>query len=168
MQGLRKLHLRQPSMLAQFSDAPSKLFLKHGVLIPQPVDSSNAVKLRAQLHALKKRCSQFKNGFAELDSFRHTRRTVKSVTIQINDLFEFEGQPIPAQRPDNGVIEDMARRPFEFQRSGKSHTLAGQQSRSFLATIPGENVKWRRRSGKEASVQKLFPCFESHWREFRE
>ncbi len=41
---------------------------------------------------------------------------VKSVTIQINDLFEFEGQPVPAQRPDNAVIEAMARRQFEFLR----------------------------------------------------
>jgi hypothetical protein len=41
---------------------------------------------------------------------------VKSVTIQINDLFEFEGQPVPAQRPDPAVIEAMARRQFEFFR----------------------------------------------------
>jgi tetratricopeptide (TPR) repeat protein len=41
---------------------------------------------------------------------------VKSVTIQINDLFEFEGQPVPAQRPDNAAIEAMARRQFEFLR----------------------------------------------------
>jgi len=41
---------------------------------------------------------------------------VKSVTIQINDLFEFEGQPIPAQRPDNAIIEAIARRQFEFLR----------------------------------------------------
>jgi len=41
---------------------------------------------------------------------------VKSVTIQINDLFEFEGQPVPAQRPDNTVVEAMARRQFEFLR----------------------------------------------------
>jgi hypothetical protein len=39
---------------------------------------------------------------------------VKSVTIQINDLLEFEGQPIPSQRPDNAVIEAMARRQFGF------------------------------------------------------
>jgi tetratricopeptide (TPR) repeat protein len=41
---------------------------------------------------------------------------VKSVTIQINDLFEFEGQPVPAQRPNNAVVEAMARRQFEFLR----------------------------------------------------
>jgi Flp pilus assembly protein TadD len=41
---------------------------------------------------------------------------VNSVTIQINDLFEFEGQPVPAQRPDNAVVEAMARRQFEFLR----------------------------------------------------
>ena len=57
-----------------------------------------------------------KNGFAETEGLRHTRRPVNSVTIQINDLFEFEGQPVPAQRPDNAAIEAMARRQFEFLR----------------------------------------------------
>jgi len=42
--------------------------------------------------------ARFKNGFAEIEQVRHTPRPVKSVTIQINDLFEFEGQPVPAQR----------------------------------------------------------------------
>jgi hypothetical protein len=46
----------------------------------------------------------------------HTPRQVKSVTIQINDLFEFEGQPVPAQRPDNALVEAMTRRQFEFLR----------------------------------------------------
>jgi Flp pilus assembly protein TadD len=41
---------------------------------------------------------------------------LKTVTIQINDLFEFEGQPAPAQRPDADVIATMARRQFEFLR----------------------------------------------------
>ena len=41
---------------------------------------------------------------------------MKTVTIQINDLFEFEGQPIPAQRPDHATIEAMVRRQFEFLR----------------------------------------------------
>ena len=41
---------------------------------------------------------------------------MKSVTIAINDLFEFEGQPVPAQRPHNTVIEAMARHQFEFLR----------------------------------------------------
>ena len=41
---------------------------------------------------------------------------MKSVTIQINDLFEFEGQPVPAQRPDAAAVEAMARRQFEFLR----------------------------------------------------
>jgi hypothetical protein len=34
---------------------------------------------------------------------------VKSLTIAINDLFEFEGQPVPAQRPDAAVIEGIDR-----------------------------------------------------------
>jgi FimV-like protein len=42
--------------------------------------------------------------------------TVKSITIQINDLFEFDGQPVPAQRPNNAVVEAMVRRQFEFLR----------------------------------------------------
>ena len=41
---------------------------------------------------------------------------MNSVTIQINDLFEFEGQPVPAQRPDAAALEAMARRQFEFLR----------------------------------------------------
>jgi Flp pilus assembly protein TadD len=41
---------------------------------------------------------------------------LKTVTIQINDLFEFEGQPAPAQRPETDVIATMARRQFEFLR----------------------------------------------------
>ena len=41
---------------------------------------------------------------------------MKSVTIAISDLFEFEGQPVPAQRPHNTVIEAMARQQFEFLR----------------------------------------------------
>jgi hypothetical protein len=41
---------------------------------------------------------------------------VKSVTIAINDLFEFEGQPVPEQRPEAAAIEEMACRQFEFLR----------------------------------------------------
>ena len=41
---------------------------------------------------------------------------MKSVTIQISDLFDFEGQPVSAQRPDKGVVEAMARHQFEFLR----------------------------------------------------
>ena len=41
---------------------------------------------------------------------------MKSVTIAINDLFEFEGQPVPAQRPHNTVVEAMARHQFGFLR----------------------------------------------------
>jgi hypothetical protein len=33
---------------------------------------------------------------------------VKSVTIAINDLFEFEGQPVPGQRPEAAGKWDMA------------------------------------------------------------
>ena len=54
--------------------------------------------------------------FRRPSCFVHNPGHVKSVTIQINDLFEFEGQPVPAQRPDNAVVEAMARRQFEFLR----------------------------------------------------
>ena len=46
----------------------------------------------------------------------HNPMQVKSVTLQINDLFEFAGQPVPAQRPDNAVVEAMVRRQFQFLR----------------------------------------------------
>lgn len=38
------------------------------------------------------------------------------VTININDLFDFEGQPAPAQRPESSIIAAMVRRQFEFLR----------------------------------------------------
>jgi len=41
---------------------------------------------------------------------------VKSVTIQINDLFEFAGQPIPARWRDNAVIEAAAHPQSQFLR----------------------------------------------------
>jgi len=69
--------------------------------------------VRARLRAGKRLP---KIGFAGLLAVRHTRWPVKSVTIQINDLFEFEGQPVPAQRPENAALEAMARRQFEFLR----------------------------------------------------
>src|SRR5450631_3888124 len=47
--------------------------------------------------------------FAERGKGWHIARSVKSLTIAINDLFEFEGQPVPAQRPDAAVIEGIAR-----------------------------------------------------------
>ena len=49
----------------------------------------------------------------------------------INDLFEFEGQPVPAQRPDNAVIEAMARRQFEFLRQPLQIEI-GEQHRDHL------------------------------------
>ena len=39
---------------------------------------------------------------------------MQSVTVSVNDLFEFEGQPIPAQRPDNAAVEVMVHRQFSF------------------------------------------------------
>lgn len=41
---------------------------------------------------------------------------MKSVTIAINDLFEFEGQPVPAARPEDSAIEALVRRQFAFLR----------------------------------------------------
>ena len=37
-----------------------------------------------------------------------------TVSITINDLFEFEGKPAPAERPDNSAIETMVQRQFRF------------------------------------------------------
>lgn len=45
---------------------------------------------------------------------RHTPPPVKSVTIAINDLFEFEGQAVPAVRPGDEVIAAMVRQQFAF------------------------------------------------------
>lgn len=39
---------------------------------------------------------------------------MKSVTIAIKDLFEFEGQSVPEQRPEAAVIKAMVRRQFAF------------------------------------------------------
>jgi len=41
---------------------------------------------------------------------------VKSVTIAINDIFEFDGQPAPAQRPAAAAFVVVARRQYLFQR----------------------------------------------------
>jgi tetratricopeptide (TPR) repeat protein len=41
---------------------------------------------------------------------------LKSVTITFSDLFDFDGQPVPAERPENAAIEAIARRQFEFLR----------------------------------------------------
>jgi Flp pilus assembly protein TadD len=57
---------------------------------------------------------------------------VESVTIAINDLFEFEGQPVPAQRPDDSAIEAMARRQFAFLRQPvQIHVGGGTVTVSF-------------------------------------
>ena len=37
-----------------------------------------------------------------------------TVSITINDLFEFEGKPAPAERPENSAIEAMVQRQFRF------------------------------------------------------
>ncbi len=57
-----------------------------------------------------------KKTFATLAPNCNISAGMNSVTITINDLFEFEGQPAPAQRPDNAVIDAMVRRQFEFLR----------------------------------------------------
>jgi tetratricopeptide (TPR) repeat protein len=54
--------------------------------------------------------------FAVPGAFRHNEQTLKAVTITFNDLFEFDGQPVPAQRPDASAIEAIARRQFAFLR----------------------------------------------------
>ena len=39
---------------------------------------------------------------------------MQSITVAINDLFEFEGQAIPASKPENALLEVMVRRQFSF------------------------------------------------------
>lgn len=46
----------------------------------------------------------------------HIRRRVKSVTIAINDVFEFDGQPVPAQRPAAVAFEAIAHNQFVLHR----------------------------------------------------
>ena len=80
---------------------------------------------------------------------------MKSVTIQINDLFEFEGQPVPAQRPDNSVIEAMARRQFEFLRQPLQIEISDNTvTVSFSeesAAAQDEAVRLAERAGKRAA-----------------
>ena len=79
---------------------------------------------------------------------------VKSVTIQINDLFEFEGQPVPAQRPDHEAIEAMARRQFEFLRQPLQIEIAeGAVTISFTeesTTEQDEAARLAERAAKRA------------------
>ncbi|MBE0545432.1 MAG: hypothetical protein IH623_29180 [Verrucomicrobia bacterium] len=80
---------------------------------------------------------------------------MKLVTIQINDLFEFEGQPVPAQRPDNVVIETMARRQFGFLKQplqvevGDSTVTVSFAEESQNAQ--DEAVRLAERAGKRAA-----------------
>lgn len=46
--------------------------------------------------------------------FGHIANGMASVSITINDLFEFEGKTAPAERPDNSAIEAMVQRQFNF------------------------------------------------------
>ena len=65
-------------------------------------EDGNGAKLRVAVNAIT-------DGYAtaaKMVSPNHWRFAiivaVKSVTIAINDLFEFEGQPVPGQRPEAG------------------------------------------------------------------
>jgi hypothetical protein len=49
----------------------------------------------------------------------HNRGRVKSVTIQINDLFKFEGQPVPAQRPDITAMAERVGRSWAARLRGR-------------------------------------------------
>jgi len=80
---------------------------------------------------------------------------VKSVTIQINDLFEFEGQPVPAQRPDNAVVEAMVQRQFSFLPQPLKVEIGSETvSISFAEESPAaqqEAVRLAARAGKRAA-----------------
>jgi len=51
---------------------------------------------------------------ADHSTFGHDATDMASVSIAINDLFEFEGKTVPAARPDNTTIEAMVQRQFRF------------------------------------------------------
>jgi hypothetical protein len=100
------------------------LHLRSAELVKDDV-ASHAWRNHSEQAATRRLDSSCRFCFAETVVGLHNRRTVKSVTIQINDLFEFEGQPPPAQRPDNAVIEAMARRQFEFLRQPLQIEIGG-------------------------------------------
>lgn len=83
---------------------------------------------------------------------------MKSVTIQINDLFEFAGQPVPAERPELAVIEAMARRQFEFLKQPLQVEIGAESvTVSFAEESQNAQVEAMRlaeRAGKRAAEGK--------------
>jgi len=104
----RKFCLRQLPRLAQVGDSLAEFLLKHGLGIPHMGEDGNGAKLRVAVNSI----AEGRAAAAKMVSPNHWRFAiivaVKSVTIAINDLFEFEGQPVPGQRPEAGGKWDMA------------------------------------------------------------
>ena len=79
---------------------------------------------------------------------------MKAVTLNINDLFEFAGQPVPAQRPARTVIEGMARSQFEFLRQplqievGETNVIVSFNEESTSAQ--DESIRLAERAAKRA------------------
>jgi hypothetical protein len=86
----RKFCLRQLPRLAQVGDYLAKFLLKHGLGIPHLGEDGNGARLRVALNAITDGCATA----VKMVSPNHWRFAiivaVKSVTIAINDLFEFE------------------------------------------------------------------------------
>lgn len=80
---------------------------------------------------------------------------MQSITVSANDLFQFEGQPIPAQRPDNTVIEVMVHRQFSFLPQPLKVEIGGETvTISFTEESPAaqqEAVRLAARAGKRAA-----------------
>jgi hypothetical protein len=58
---------------------------------------------------------------------------VKSVTIAVNDLFEFEGQPVPAQRPGDARLQLVCLMFSIIKRISPEHDLDLNLKEPFLA-----------------------------------
>ena len=80
---------------------------------------------------------------------------MQSITVAINDLFEFEGQAIPASKPENAMLEVMVRRQFSFLPQPLEIQIGGDiVTISFAEESPAaqqEAVRLAGRAGKRAA-----------------
>ena len=80
---------------------------------------------------------------------------MQSITVAINDLFEFEGQAIPASKPELALLEGMVRRQFSFLPQPLDIQVgADAVTISFAEESPAaqqEAVRLAGRAGKRAS-----------------
>jgi Tfp pilus assembly protein PilF len=80
---------------------------------------------------------------------------MQSITVAINDLFEFEGQAIPASKPENAMLEVMVRRQFSFLPQPLEIQIGVESvTVSFADEAPAaqqEAVRLAGRAGKRAA-----------------